>query len=80
MGGYSAGSGDPPGDSMAIQIKAFTLLFFVLLIVDALAFHGEYRERAARQVTSFFNRVDPTQWHGLGQGRDWSQPKSSSGS
>lgn len=65
---------------MAIQIKAFLLLFFILLIVDALAFHGEYRQHAARQVAAFFHKVDPSQWHGLGQGRDWSQPRSSSGS
>jgi hypothetical protein len=56
------------------QVKAFTLLFFVLLIVDALAFQGEYRARAAHQVSAFFGKVNPAHWNGLGEGRDWAQP------
>ena len=56
------------------QVKAFILLFFVLLIVDALAFHGEYRARAAHQVSVILGKVNPAHWNVGGQGRDWAQP------
>jgi len=55
---------------MRLQVKAFTLLFTVLLAVDALAWHGEYRMRVGSGFAYVLNSV-----HGLGPGRDWSSPK-----
>lgn len=55
---------------MGTQIKAFGLLFTMLLLVDALAWRGEYRVRAVHGIASFTGSV-----HGPGQGRDWSRPK-----
>jgi len=55
---------------MGTQIKAFTVLFAVLIIVDAFAWRGEYRTRTANGIASVLGSV-----HGLGPGRNWSTPK-----
>ena len=55
---------------MGTQIKAFGLLLAVLLLVDALAWHSEYRIRFSSSVVSYARSM-----HGLGPGRDWSNPK-----
>ena len=55
---------------MGTQIKAFGLLFTMLLLYDALAWHGEYRVRTVHAVSSYARSM-----HGLGPGRDWSSPK-----
>lgn len=55
---------------MGLQVKAFTMLFTVLLAVDALAWEGEYRMRVGSGIAYVFNSV-----HGLGPGRNWSSPK-----
>ena len=60
---------------LGLQVKAFSMLLVVLLIVDAAAFHGAYREVAGEKIGRFFAAVTPANWHGLGQGRDWSAPK-----
>jgi hypothetical protein len=60
---------------MWMQVKAFALLIAILLIVDALAFHGYYRGEAGGRIAWFLGAVAPGHWHGLGQGRDWSAPK-----
>jgi hypothetical protein len=57
---------------MGIQVKAFALLFAALFLVDAIAWHGEYRDRLVTKVSSLFGSV-----HGLGPGRNWSTPKPS---
>lgn len=56
---------------MGIQVKAFSLLFAALFLVDAFAWHGEYRNRVVTQISSLFGSM-----HGLGPGRDWSNHKS----
>ena len=60
---------------LALQIKAFSLLIAVLLIVDAIAFHGEYRGVVGEKLGGFLSAVSPTHWTGMGGGRDWSKPK-----
>jgi len=55
---------------MALQIKAFALLFAALAAWDAIAYRGEYRNWVVHGVTSTFGSV-----HGLGPGRNWSSPK-----
>ncbi|HYN46668.1 MAG TPA: hypothetical protein VES64_08260 [Allosphingosinicella sp.] len=57
---------------MGFQVKAFALLFAVLIAVDALVYHGEYRGRVGHQISSLFSS-----FHGPGPGRNWSQPKPS---
>jgi hypothetical protein len=59
---------------LGLQIKAFSLLLAVLLLVDAAAFHGEYRGLALTKLGDFFAAISPSHWHGLGSGRDWSAP------
>jgi hypothetical protein len=65
----------PEDFMLAIQIKAFALLAVVLLIVDAAAFHGEYRGMVGEKMAKFARAVSPAHWHGLGQGRNWSSPR-----
>jgi hypothetical protein len=60
---------------MATQIKAFSLLFMVLLAVDALKFHGEYRMIATDKISAIVHKMSPSHWNGLGSGRDWSAPR-----
>ena len=60
-----------------IQVKAFSLLAVVLLIVDAAAFHGEYREIVGHKIASAWKAVTPSHWNGLGSGRSWTRPKPS---
>ena len=55
---------------MGTQVKAFALLFAVLIAVDAFVYRGEYRGRVGHQIASLFSTV-----HGLGPGRNWSAPK-----
>ena len=59
---------------LALQVKAFSLLTAVLLLVDAVAFHGEYRGVVGEKLGAFFSAVSPTHWTGMGSGRDWSKP------
>ena len=74
---YDPALRNPSGEAMmlALQVKAFSLLIAVLLIVDAIAFHGEYRGAVGEKLGAFFSTVSPTHWSGMGGGRDWSQPK-----
>jgi len=55
---------------MGTQIKAFGLLGAVLILYDALAYHGAYRRTAVHGIASIFSSVE-----GPGQGRDWSRPR-----
>lgn len=57
---------------MSTQVKAFTLLFTILLAWDAFAYRGAYRMWVGRGIVSTFSSVD-----GPGRGRDWSSPKPS---
>jgi hypothetical protein len=57
---------------MSTQVKAFALLFTVLLAVDALAYRGAYRIWIGGGIISTFSSA-----HGLGPGRNWSAPKPS---
>jgi hypothetical protein len=59
---------------LGMQIKGFSLLLVVLLIVDAAAFHGEYRTLAGDRISSFLSAISPTHWNGMGGGRDWATP------
>lgn len=59
---------------LGLQIKAFSLLLVVLLIVDALAFQGQYRTVVGDKLASFASAISPTHWTGMGGGRDWSTP------
>jgi hypothetical protein len=58
----------------ATQIKGFALLILVLLIVDALAYQGQYRVIVGGRLVSFASAVSPTHWTGMGEGRDWREP------
>jgi len=60
---------------LALQVKAFSLLLVILLIVDAAAFQGQYRTLVGGKLAAFASAVSPTHWTGMGSGRDWSQPK-----
>lgn len=60
---------------MATQIKAFSLLLAVLLAVDAIWFHGEYRTYGTDKIAAIARKVSPAGWTGLGSGRDWSRPR-----
>jgi len=55
---------------LGLQIKAFSVLLALLLLVDAFAFQGEYRGR----LGGFLASISPTHWTGMGGGRDWSSP------
>ena len=59
---------------LGLQIKAFSLLLVVLLIVDAVAFQGQYRTLVGGKLASFASAVSPTHWTGMGGGRDWATP------
>jgi hypothetical protein len=56
---------------LSLQIKAFALLVALLLLVDAAAFQGAYRQVAGEKIGSFLAAVSPTHWHGFGSGHDW---------
>jgi hypothetical protein len=56
---------------LGIQLRAFALLTVVLIIVDAAAFKGAYRQVAGEKMGSFLAAVSPTHWHGFGSGHDW---------
>jgi hypothetical protein len=60
---------------LGIQIKAFAMLTVVLFVVDAAAFHGEYRRLTGEKLGHLIVAVTPGSWSGMGQGRDWSAPK-----
>ena len=51
------------------------MLIALLLIVDTVAFHGEYRGIVGEKLGNFFSAVSPTHWTGMGGGRDWSKPR-----
>lgn len=59
---------------MSTQVKAFALLFTILLAWDAFAYRGEYRMWIGRGIVSTFSSAQ-----GLGPGRDWSAPKPTRG-
>ena len=56
---------------LAIQLKAFALLTALLLLIDAVAFHGAYREEYGGRLVHFLAAISPSHWHGFGSGRDW---------
>jgi hypothetical protein len=56
---------------LGIQIRAFALLTAVLLIVDALAFNGVYRDQYGGKLLSVLAAISPTNWTGFGSGHDW---------
>jgi len=60
---------------LAIQIKAFGLLLAVLLVVDAVAFQGVYREEYGGRVLHVLAAVSPANWTGFGSGHDWGDQK-----
>ncbi len=55
---------------MGFQVKAFALLFAVLIAVDAFAYRGEYRGRVGHQIASLFSS-----FHGFGPGGNWAGRK-----
>jgi len=59
---------------LGLQIKAFSLLLVILLIVDATAFQGQYRTIVGGKLASFASAISPTHWTGMGGGRDWARP------
>jgi hypothetical protein len=59
---------------LALQVKAFSLLLVVLLIVDAVAFQGQYRTIVGGKLATVASAVSPTHWTGMGGGRDWATP------
>jgi hypothetical protein len=60
---------------LGLQIKAFSLLLVLLLIVDAVGFQGQYRTAVGGKLASFASIVSPSHWGGSGSsGRDWSTP------
>jgi hypothetical protein len=61
---------------LGLQIKAFSMLLVVLLIVDAVGFQGQYRTLVGGKLASFASAISPTHWNGMGGGRDWSTPGS----
>jgi len=63
---------------LAIQIRAYALLTAVLLLVDALAFHGAYREEYGGKMLRVVSAISPAHWH-IGSGRDWRNPGRSRG-
>lgn len=58
---------------LAIQIRAYALLTAVLLLVDAFAFHGAYRQEVGGKVMRVLAAVSPAHWS-IGSGRDWRNP------
>jgi len=58
---------------LAVQVKGFSLLLVVLLLVDAVAFHGQYRMVVGDKLGAFATAVTPTHW-GMGGGRNWASP------
>jgi hypothetical protein len=65
---------------LGLQMKAFSLLLVVLLIVDAAAFQGQYRTIVGGKLGSILSVISPGHWGGggggssSGGGRDWSNP------
>jgi uncharacterized membrane protein len=62
---------------LGLQVKAFSLLLVVLLIVDAAAFHGQYRTIVGGKISSILSAISPSHWGGSGGGgggRDWANP------
>jgi len=58
---------------VAIQIRAYALLTAILLLVDAAAFHGVYRQEVSGKVMRVLSAISPAHWS-LGSGRDWRNP------
>ena len=61
---------------LGLQIKAFSLLFVILLIVDAAAFQGQYRTMVGGKLGSIASAVTPSSWNMPQGGRDWANPGS----
>ena len=57
---------------LAIQIRAHAMLIASLLLVDAAAFHGAYRQWIGGHLLSTMSAASPTHWGG--SGRDWRNP------
>jgi hypothetical protein len=55
---------------LAIQIRAYALLVACLLVVDAAAFHGAYRQEAAGRMLRALSAVSPAHWT-AGPSHDW---------
>ena len=58
---------------LAIQIRAYALLIACLLVVDAAAFHGEYRQEVGGRMLRVLSAISPAHWS-VGSGRDWRNP------
>jgi len=58
---------------LGLQVKAFALLVGLLLLVDAVAFQGQYRGVVGGKLGNFLSAISPTRWS-AGGGRDWSAP------
>jgi hypothetical protein len=56
---------------LGIQLRAFALLTAVMLLVDAFAFQGAYRQEVGGKIGHFLLAVSPSRWHGFGSGHDW---------
>lgn len=57
---------------LAIQIRAYALLVACLLVVDAAAYHGAYRQMVGGKVMRVLSAISPAHWGG--GGRDWRNP------
>ena len=57
---------------LAIQIRAHVMLIASLLLVDAAAFQGAYRQEIGGLLLRAVTAASPTHWGG--SGRDWSHP------
>ena len=58
---------------LAIQIRAYALLTAILLVVDAFAFHGAYRQEVGGKVMRVLSAISPAHWS-VGSGRNWRNP------
>jgi hypothetical protein len=58
---------------LAIQIRAYALLTAILLLVDAFAYHGAYRQEVGGRVMRVLSAISPAHWS-AGSGRDWRNP------
>ena len=58
---------------LAIQIRAYALLIACLLVVDAAAFHGAYRQEVGGRIARVVSVFSPLNWGG-GSGGDWRNP------
>ena len=64
-----------PALRLALRLGTPLLAFALLLTIDAVRFHGEYRTYAMEKVVKFARAISPSHWTGIGSGRDWGQPR-----